>query len=262
VIDRAAHETTLDPQRSVHVGIWRDEHDRLTRTFFRWDVPELPADVRAAVAAGVREDVRGTGLGDLAELADDGPLALETGSARLDDGSIGVAVGTVWPGTTPEMIDWWFGWHLSSTQRYKLWHPQAHVFSQPRYDLAGVAGLTDRERYVGNTSWVDEYVGPFLSRLAITFHDPADVGLTPTVCDAGRIGTAVCATVSDSDHGHELARLVHAVRRRPWGSEMRSRFVFPPGTPDVVAGAMVDHCWTEMTHLAGFLPHLYVAVNR
>ena len=81
--------------------------------------------------------------------------------------------GPSWPGTTPEMIDWWFGWHIASTERYKLWHPQAHFFAQPRYDLSGVAGLSDRERYVGNTSWVDEYIGPIPSRLAITFDDPA-----------------------------------------------------------------------------------------
>jgi hypothetical protein len=59
------------------------------------------------------------------------------------------------------MIGWWFGWHLATTERYKLWHPQAHSFSQPRYDLSTVRDLTDRQRYVGNTSWVDEYTGTF-----------------------------------------------------------------------------------------------------
>jgi hypothetical protein len=35
---------------------------------------------------------------------------------------------------------------------------------------------------------------------------------------------------------------------------MRSRFIFPPGTPTFIGPPMIDHCWTEMTHLAGFLP--------
>ena len=57
------------------------------------------------------------------------------------------------------MIDWWFGWHLARTERYKLRHPQAHFFAQPRLDLSDAPGLTDRERYIDNTSWVDEYIG-------------------------------------------------------------------------------------------------------
>ena len=75
------------------------------------------------------------------------------------------------------MIDWWFGWHLARTERYKLRHPQAHFFAQPRLDLSDAPGLTDRERYIDNTSWVDEYIGPTPSRPAITFHDPSDMGL-------------------------------------------------------------------------------------
>ena len=53
---------------------------------------------------------------------------------------------------------------------------------------------TDRERYVGNTSWVDEYIGPFPSRLAISFHDPATIGLAQATLDAAGYGTVVYAT--------------------------------------------------------------------
>ena len=28
---------------------------------------------------------------------------------------------------TPEMIRWWFVWHLPSSERYKLWHPRDHI---------------------------------------------------------------------------------------------------------------------------------------
>lgn len=258
---RSACETFLDPDRMVHLGIWRDEHDEWSRRFFRWDVPELPAHVVAAIDGGVRDDVAGIGLDEMARLVAPGSLEFETGAARVSDGGISVAVHTEWPGTTPAMIDWWFGWHLSRFERYKLWHPQAHAFTQPRFDLSQVDGLTDRERYIGNTSWVDEYIGPFLSRLAISFHEPADLGLTSEVMAAGGFGTAVCAVTTDSDHGHLLANLVHAVRLTDTGSEMKSRFVFGPGTPEFVAGAMIDHCWTEMTHLGSFLPELFELAN-
>ncbi|MCU0270346.1 MAG: hypothetical protein MUF83_17110 [Acidimicrobiales bacterium] len=258
---RAELETVLDAGRLPHLGIWRDEHDELTRAFFAWDVPELPGHVRAAVAAGVRDDVVAMGLDTVTDLLETGDLPLETGIARAPDGGFCVAVRTVFPGATPEMLDWWMGWHLARTERYKLWHPQAHLFSQARRDLSDEPGLTDRERYVDNTAWVDEYVGPIPTRLAITFHDPGRIGLPYDVLERSGHGTAICAVVADSDHGHELSRLVHAVRRHPWGSEMRSRFFFAPGTPELIAAPMLDHCWTEMTHLASFLPHLYVRVT-
>jgi hypothetical protein len=250
-------ETTLDPNRQVHLGIWRDEHDDTTRRFFRWDVPALSDACLSAMDAGIREDKNSPDLSTIEELLEPGYLPIETGIVRTSEGGLGVAVWTAWPGTTPEMIDWWFGWHLSRTERYKLWHPQAHLFSQPRFDRSDVDGLTDRDRYLGNTSWVDEYVGPFVSRLAITFSDPADLGLPYDSLEASGHGTAVCARVEDSDSGDHLAHLVHAVRRTAWGSEMRSRFVFPPGTPDFIGAPMLDHCYTEMTHLAGFLPQLH-----
>jgi hypothetical protein len=257
--DPPGTETTLDANRQVHLGIWRDEHTDLTRRFFRWDVPELSDVCVSAIGHGVREDLPGLDLSTIGGLLEPGHLPIETGIARTPEGGIGVAVWTAWPGTTATMIDWWFGWHLSRTERYKLWHPQAHLFAQPRFERSDLEGLTDRERYLGNTSWVDEYVGPFVSRLAITFIDPAELGLSHESLGPGGSATAVCARVDDSDSGAHLAVLVHAVRATAWGSEMRSRFVFPPGTPDLVGAPMLDHCFTEMTHLAGFLPHLHAA---
>ena len=258
---RAPYETVLDPLRATHLGIWRDEADDISREFFTWDVPVLSTVCEQAMAAGTRPDLVGLDLTNITDLLAPGYLPLETGIARTPTGALSVAVLTQWPGTTPEMIDWWFGWHITSTERYKLWHPQAHYFSQPRFDLSDVPGLTDRQRYVGNTSWVDEYVSFLPSRLAITFHEPADIGLGPDVLEAAGYGTVICAVVTDSDHGHELSRLVHAVRTTDHGCEMRSRFIFGPEIPDVIGPLMLDHCWTEMTHLAGFLPRLHALLR-
>ncbi len=43
-----------------------------------------------------------------------------------------VACATDMPGVRPQMIDWWFGWHVSDHQRYKLWHPRAHTRTRPK----------------------------------------------------------------------------------------------------------------------------------
>jgi ribonuclease Z len=257
-----ANETTLDLDRVTHLGIWRDEHDNITREFFDWTVPALPQACLDAIAAGTRADVEGIDLGNITDLLREGYLPLETGLAPGPRGGLTVAVHTEWPGTTPEMIDWWFGWHLSSTERYKLWHPQAHLFAQSRFELADAPGLPDRDRYIGNTSWVDEYIGPFPSRLAITFRDPNEFGLDHDALDAAGYGTVICATTVDSDNGSELASLVHAVRRTPEGCEMRSRFICSPSTPEFIGPPLLDHCWTEMTHLAGFLPRLHARLHE
>jgi len=255
--DATPSETTLDPNRATHLGLWREEATEAYSRYFHWDLPPLPDRYLTAMSAGESGSGPGLTTDRVADLLEPGYCPVETGIARAKDGSLCVAVWTPWPGTTPEMIDWWFGWHMARTDRYKLWHPQAHVFAQPRYDLSEVPGLTDRQRYVGNTSWVDEYIGPLLTRLAITFHDPAELGVGYDALDASGHGTAVCATVSDSDSGIELGRLVHAVRRTDYGSEMRSRFHFPAGTPELLGPPMLEHCATEMLNLAEFLPRLY-----
>jgi ribonuclease Z len=251
---RTPFETVLDPHRATHIGIWRDEVDDISAEFYTWQVPALSGECHEAIAAGTRTDVVGLDFTNITDLGHPGYLPLETGMARTPTGALSVAVLTQWPGATPAMIDWWFGWHLASTERYKLWHPQAHYFSQPRYDLSGVPGLTDRQRYIDNTSWVDEYISFLPSRLAITFQDPSRIGLDNP--DPER-GTFIFAVVTDSDHGHELSHLVHAVRRTEEGCEMRSRFIFGSEIPDLIGPLMLDHCWTEMTHLASFLPRLY-----
>ena len=115
---QTTHETTLDPDRSTHLGIWRDEHDKTTKPFFDWNVPDLPEEIRDAINAGLREDVEGMNLENLRDLLEPDYLPLENGFAICSNGELSIAVKTSWPDTTPEMIDWWFGWHINCTERY------------------------------------------------------------------------------------------------------------------------------------------------
>jgi hypothetical protein len=122
------------------------------------------------------------------------------------------------------MIDWWFGWHGVETERYRLWHPQAHLFAQMRYERTVSTGLTNRERFIGNTSYVDEYIGPSIFRLAITFQEPRDFGLDQDSFGDAGVSTAICARVGFSDKPVDSGYLVHLVRETTDGCEMRSRF--------------------------------------
>lgn len=209
------------------------------------------------------------------DLAPTGYSAVETGYGYTASGNVWVAVRTEMPRVTAAMWDWWFGWHSSDSARYKLWHPDAHMFAEsnaitnPRAFPAG---------HVGTVSYVDEYIGSDLQQLAIAFRDPAAHGF---VVPVGH--TVVLARVGSGIAPIDFGWLAHQVRPLPGGSEMRSRFYLGlPGlrAPDLphVAGAigrgpaadprdlvpdlgtareLMLHCGQEMNHLAQFLPELH-----
>jgi hypothetical protein len=202
---------------------------------------------------------------------------LEDGFALTADGAMYLAVRTDMPGVTPAMIDWWFGWHSDSPNRYKLWHPHAHVHAT--WLAPPASGTRGRMRYVGQTSIVDEYIGSNLIRAAIRFVPPKTLGFTDATLDDPEIATIVCARTGLGDLPIEVGYLAHHVRRTATGSQMRSRFwiggpyaagrsgplgavmaratrlLMRPSEAD--ARALLVHCAEEMQHLASFLPALY-----
>jgi len=200
---------------------------------------------------------------------------VQNGFTVTSDGAIHVNLVTEMPGVTPAMIDWWFGWHSDSPERYKLWHPRAHVHAQ--WARRPPAGTTGRARYVGHTSEVDEYLGSAMIRGAIQFRRPEELGLVDAAVVAGVDATAVCGRVGLVDLPVDIGYLAHHVQAVPGGSVMRSRFwlggpniaarnvplraVVPvakrlSGLNELDARALLVHCSQEMTHLASFLPAL------
>ena len=220
-------------------------------------------------------------LAEAKRLQDAGPHEVENGFGVQDDGAIFIAIRTEMPDVSPAMVDWWFGWHGEEPQRYKLWHPRAHVFACWGDASAGKQG---RARYVGRVSFVDEYIGSKLQQVTIRFVHPAELGFDEAaLADPGE-ATMICARVGLVGLPVDAGWLVHHVRRVPGGSEMRSRFwiggphgsVRAPGFfggvasriarrvagPDLEeARALLVHCSQEMSHLASFLPRLFAALG-
>jgi hypothetical protein len=243
---------------------------------FRRPMEPIPERVERAIAAGVQAgpDVPFAGAGHV--LVQGGGV-LEDAVVRNSDGILVVACRTEMPGVTPEMWDWWFGWHLPSSERYRLWHPKAHVKATVREDRAHVRD--DRARYVGNVSFVDEYIGPDLVKLSIAFREPSAFGFD--AAQLAKVGTAICARVGLRGTPLDTGRLIHLVRRTEGGSEMISRFwladvafavpalgaLISPlfnrraarlsSMPDAAGLHLLRHCAEEMHHLASFLPELY-----
>jgi len=241
----------------------------------------LPEHAAQAILQGPVSAELGFAHDRAGQLLEPGYLPLETGFTRLDNGQVFVAVHTSMPGVTGAMIDWWFAWHGGEKERYKLWHPKSHVNVKCEKDLWNSPDLGDREKYVGNTSHIVEYIGSENQAITITFQPPLENYLDESKFQQANISTAVCARVGFAGQPFDFGRIIHLIRETEHGSEMRSRFwlgdaevrfLSKRGFVNKILGSraiakriamqsmgrdLLVHCAMEMHHLAGFLPDLY-----
>jgi hypothetical protein len=187
-----------NPKRSLHLGQREDDlRDKPFAKFWRPTMCPLVEHAREALAVGPVASPLFLALAEANSLLTEGHLPLENGYGAFDDGSVFVAIRTEMPEVTPAMIDWWFGWHGSEAARYKLWHPRAHVCAA--WDSASSAlGGDDaigRARYVGRTSFVDEYVGSALTHATISFVPPSTLGFDERQLTDDDEATVVCARI-------------------------------------------------------------------
>lgn len=211
------------------------------------------------------------------QLNQPGYLPLENGTTQLDNGEIFVAVLTKMPGVTGAMFEWWMGWHYMEHQRYKLWHPRAHMANGTQAMLGDDNTLSDRDKYL-TSHYVTEYVGKRKENIIINFVPPEQFFGAHAALYQHGVSALVCASVSLQQAPITIGHLVHQIREVPGGCEMRSRFwLAKPEFKNhkwltrilnsrfvlkrIMAGDlgrdMVVHCGMEMNHLASFLPELY-----
>lgn len=206
---------------------------------------------------------------DRTRLLDPTDLDFESGFERLDDGVIHVAVLTQMPNVRAEMIAWWFGTYMQTTEHYERWHPRDHVWMDWEDKQPGT--------HVGAHHLVHEYIGGRLQKLRISFLDPAGE-MGPSAVAEGKL--FVCARVALLDRPDlRIARVVHAARDTSWGCELRSHFWMGHVEASMLGGlvqalgntsfvrrrlvsstaarALEVHCHEEMTFLSRFLPALY-----
>ncbi|KAK8069233.1 phloretin hydrolase [Apiospora phragmitis] len=175
-------------------------------------------------------------LEDVSRLLEPGYLEdgeAENGWCALSDGTAYVASKTHFPAATGEMIDWWFWWHSVEPERYALWYPYNHVEARSSFAGNGQlhrADLGHREKWLGSTHRVTEFIGPYHKRIRIQFVEPHDprhhfgAGLTPEgLRDAGYVA-AVCAVLWDAYIPLKLGEFVHLWRAVEGGLELRSRY--------------------------------------
>ncbi len=209
----------------------------------------------------------------------DGYFEVENGYTMEADGSARVAVLTDMPNVTPQMWDWWFGWHGNQANKYKLWHPKAHLDAQWK------DGNQDLESYIGRTSLIEEYIGTKLEKAAIQFIEPTVLGFKTAGLTDKNKAVFICARLGYAHFPLDFGYLVHQIRQTKNGAEMRSRFWiggehiqlrmkgFVPNLiskflrkvrriPPKQAIDLLQHCSEEMNHLAAFLPQLYAQYHQ
>ncbi|HUD52187.1 DAPG hydrolase family protein, partial [Parvibaculum sp.] len=167
--------------------------------------------------------------------------------------------------------------HGSEAQRYKLWHPLAHV------DVGWADGRADLA-YIGRTSNIVEYIGSRRMNVAVRFVPPTSIGFDERQLKAhGEV--AICGRGIVRDLRMESGWLVHHIRPVPGGSEMRSRFWLGGGNVNPIgmegafgkfigrtaaklqafsstqAAELMIHDAQEMNHLAAILPALHAAFH-
>lgn len=211
------------------------------------------------------------------DLLQNGYTKHEIGYTLEPDGEQRVAVLTTMPNVTPQMWAWWFGWHGCRDNRYKLWHPKAHVsavWEDGKDDIA----------YIGRTSKIQEYIGKKLEKANIRFISPTELGFeAKDIADESQV-VFICARLGLTSFPLDFGYLIHQIRATENGSEMRSRF-FIGGKhialrsekflakgiskmlqkmyrlPEQQAIDLLTHCAEEMNHLAKFLPDWSAGFN-
>ena len=199
-------------------------------------------------------------------------VEFESGVRRLRDGTVEVASLVSMPGVTSDMFRWWFSDYLQTTEHYRMWHPEDHVWMGWEHKILG--------EITGSHHLVHEYIGGELMKLRIQFAWPQEIlGYDPT--DENTV--AICARVGELESSLNIAEMCHVASNTPSGAELRSRFWLGVIADREAAGwqnfllsllannpisrqfavsetegiNLHKHCMEEMSYLADLLPVIY-----
>jgi phloretin hydrolase len=217
------------------------------------------------------------GLHEVERLLDPTPLPCETGWCTLPDGVGYVAVQTLMPRVSGEMIDWWFDWHPRESLRYRAWHPAAHLANSLQEPPTRRA-----KAHWGAIHHPVEDVGIGVVHARIEFRSPTEMGMTNDALEHPHAATIVCGYAGDDRMRVRHTPMFHVFLRDGEGLMLRSRFwlgaalrPFAPllglpgehllntrfvrrrAIPRSAPRALAHHCAEEYANLSVLLGELY-----
>lgn len=261
-----------------------DLKDKPYAKYWAPEMQPLQSQTQAGVTHGPFASELGIGLDSIDALLQPGYLALENGYTQLSNGQYYVACLTRMPRVTGEMFEWWMGWHYMEPQRYKLWHPQAHLMNGTAKMQGDDPDMSNREKYQ-TTHFVTEYMGNNAAQVTISFSPANEYFHANKAPYTDEITALVCGRIALLRPSLTIGYVVHQIRQVEDGAEMRSRFwlgkpeitgvsdkdirnrilgmrwLMKLATPTNFAQHVLIHCGMEMNHLSSFLPDLYADYN-
>lgn len=242
--------------------------------------PMTPPDpaLLATIERGPVDPSQTLPLAEIDRLLDPAPLPVETGWCFRPDRVGYVAVRTPMPAVSAEMVEWWFDWHPHDPDRYRLWHPLAHIGNS--IEPAAVRGT---KAHWGAVHHPVEDVGTGVVHARIAFQPPTAVGFSTDALDDPAVATIVCGCVGDDQRRLRHSVMAHVFLTEPDGVVLRSHFwlgaAIRPYLPAPLAApvarglnnrvvrrlalpaglprGLAIHCAEEYANLAVLLPELY-----
>ena len=217
----------------------------------------------------------------LNDLLDPGYHEVETGYCVLDNGAGYLAVNSVFPDCTVEMLQWWFAWHAAGQNlRYAIWFPPGHlaisVSDQHRARLHD-PGIPLAEKSQNIDHFIVEDTGSGAADVVLSFLPPQEMGFdidrfqaSGTACAFGGFGIGEMREGGPPTKSSSI--MIHLCREIEGGVEFRSRFwlgyrlnrgrgscALPPGLrlPVEMPRELGFHNVREYSNLASILPELY-----
>lgn len=93
-------------------------------TQLKKDVESVPLNVAKLLEKPNR--IKAILYQDCDQILLDKELQQQIGYSILPNGGWYVAMKSLMPNVTKEMVDWWFWWHAQDPIRYKMWFPNTH----------------------------------------------------------------------------------------------------------------------------------------
>ena len=253
------------------VPITEEEKQLPYAKYYYQEMAPIPEDKIAIWNGPMAEPYLATPIEERNRFLSAEPMALQSGFTIAPNGTGFVANTTFMPDVTPEMFDWWFGWHsVGSDLRYKIWDRDDHHYARamnPKYVLD--PEVPNHQKTWGVTHNILEDIGFGPEKLLLDFKKPSDLGYD--MCKIGRKGCA--AIVCAAGRGSAPAIMTHKCIEAEKGIWFISHFwmgyglddrgalikLIPNGkaVPEKLPRALFGHNIKEYTNLAVILPRIY-----